>query len=1115
MLNIYRGRETVDKEKFIYSRIKEIGGRTIVIVPDQYTLVAEKQALKKLESKVLLDIEILSLSRLGSRLLSESGKDRKTLLNKYGRHMLVSKILRNENDNLDAFKGMHGRENFVAAVNNFISKAKQYEVKPNSITDLLSKAESETALQRKLKDLNLVYEKYEEAIADKYTDVEDLIAMYREAALESELIAASHIWIYGFDSFTPRNLSFIAALISRAKSCNVFLTWDENSRDEDLFRLSGIVTAELVKAAEEAGSKYSVTDLGEEEYKTFAANKRAAGIATLEKELFSVGITPKKGAAACEGISIVKCGTPYAEAEAAASHVRTLLQEKNYHLNDMLIVCNDQSERGGLIKRIFQEYGLEIFDDKKRRVASSAIAVFISSFLCAVIYRYRAEDIMRAIKTGLIDISRDEIALLEQYAYRFRVRGNMWKKPFERGEYMRRYRDGGLEKVERVRQKVVAPFIAFEEINKNSKTYGEFIRAFKKFLMEDLQIVKRMDDLSAAQREIGAFDVAEETAQLWEIILATFSQIEEIMDDTEFDVKEFSDLLSAGLSQIEVGVLPPSADDMLLGTMQRTRAGDVKAVIVMGANDGILPLSPSDDILFSKEEMAELEGKGITFGSDLDVKRMEEDLALYRCLFKPEEDLWISYSTSDTSGGALQPSEIIAVIKKIFKDIKEETDPNLSEEILPRLGGETNTFRRYSEAMRELKLGLDIDPGWEVVSEWLESCDEKSGRNMLASFRENLEFENVQEPIGKEIAAALHGEAYSPSELETYSRCPYQHFVSYGLNAEEEKVDEVAGREIGNFYHGTLERFAAELTDKNLWDSITKEDAEKMIDAFSDEWATNYNDGLFKVSGAEKYLLRRAVNSCKFFAWTLVEQARSGEIKDSRYEVKFGRWGESGDGRGRLEPITRTLSDGRKVFIEGRIDRLDTLKSDRVKVIDYKTGNMKFDVNGVKAGYMLQLMLYLEAAREEKRKPAGVFYFLIQEPRVDVDRIVDDSGASELEENIRSKSQMDGIVVDKDEVIREIAGDFEGTSSVIKLTKTKTTGGFDKRCEKYLISDEVLDGLQSEVKTMTTKLCEEILSGRIELGPKQGKKVDPCKYCQYHSICNFDRSFSGCSYEYV
>ena len=176
---------------------------------------------------------------------------------------------------------------------------------------------------------------------------------------------------------------------------------------------------------------------------------------------------------------------------------------------------------------------------------------------------------------------------------------------------------------------------------------------------------------------------------------------------------------------------------------------------------------------------------------------------------------------------------------------------------------------------------------------------------------------------------------------------------------------------------------------------------------------------------------------------------------------------------------------------------------------------MKFDVNGVKAGYMLQLMLYLEAAREEKRKPAGVFYFLIQEPRVDVDRIVDDSGASELEENIRNKSQMDGIVVDKDEVIREIAGEFEGTSSVIKLTKTKTTGGFDKRCEKYLISDEALDGLQSEVKTMTTKLCEEILSGRIELRPKQGKKVDPCKYCQYHSICNFDRSFSGCSYDYV
>ena len=292
MLNIYRGRETVDKEKFIYGKIKELGGRNLVLVPDQYTLVAEKQALSRLGAKVLLDIEILSLSRLGSRLLAESGSDKKTVINRYGRHMLISKILRDENESLDAFKGMWGRENFVAAVNDFISNAKQYEVSPEEISELLIKKVGDgasdgsgngaNALQRKLRDINFVYEKYEDALEGKYTDAEDLISMYEEAARESNLIASSNIWIYGFDSFTPKNLSFIAALIARAKSVNVFLTWDKNVRDEDLFRLSAAVSGELVGVAEEVGSHCSIIDLGEDDQKRYAATQRAPGIASAQ-----------------------------------------------------------------------------------------------------------------------------------------------------------------------------------------------------------------------------------------------------------------------------------------------------------------------------------------------------------------------------------------------------------------------------------------------------------------------------------------------------------------------------------------------------------------------------------------------------------------------------------------------------------------------------------------------------------------------------------------------------------------------------------------------------------------------------------------------------------------
>ena len=69
MLNIYRSRESLDKESFIYGKIKESRKETLVIVPDQYTLVAEQQAMNRMDTDVLLDVEISAISKFGSNVL--------------------------------------------------------------------------------------------------------------------------------------------------------------------------------------------------------------------------------------------------------------------------------------------------------------------------------------------------------------------------------------------------------------------------------------------------------------------------------------------------------------------------------------------------------------------------------------------------------------------------------------------------------------------------------------------------------------------------------------------------------------------------------------------------------------------------------------------------------------------------------------------------------------------------------------------------------------------------------------------------------------------------------------------------------------------------------------
>ncbi|MBR4019742.1 MAG: hypothetical protein IKI99_00345, partial [Firmicutes bacterium] len=289
MLNIYYGRESVDKEKFIYEKIAEKQGRTRVIVPDQYTLEAEKQAFRLLHTQGLLDIEIISMSRLGSRLLSQQGGDRKTFIDKYGRHMLLARIARDCKEELQVFGSSMEKPSFLEMTNNFISEMKQYEVTPSDLEVMRDDLEEGSLLYRKLKDLQYIYEKYEEVIDGKYTDAEDLISLYTERISQSQDIRESEIWVYGFDSFAPKALSVLGNLMATAKDFHLFLTCDDNCVDEELFQLPHIVMGKLQAQADAFGVQCRIRKVGS----GYEVTNRAPAMAAIERQLYGAYIKPE------------------------------------------------------------------------------------------------------------------------------------------------------------------------------------------------------------------------------------------------------------------------------------------------------------------------------------------------------------------------------------------------------------------------------------------------------------------------------------------------------------------------------------------------------------------------------------------------------------------------------------------------------------------------------------------------------------------------------------------------------------------------------------------------------------------------------------------------------
>lgn len=1097
MLKIFYGRESIDKERFIYKEIGESGKRTLVIVPDQYTLEAEKRAFDVLGAEALMDIEIISLSRLGFKVLTETGGGRQTFIDKYGRHMLLSSIAAEYDDKLQVFRGSLRKTSFIEMANNFISEMKQYDVSPEDLAEMGRGVEQGCLLQRKLSDLQLIFSAYEERIKGKYTDAEDYIDLYMSKIPESSLIRESDIWVYGFDSFAPKSESVLGQLMVSAANVNVFLTGDRDCGDQDLFLLTEIVMENLEKRAASLGVSSSRRQIDS----GFDTPGKSPAVSFLERELFSVA---GRRSDENRGITVVKAANMYSEAESAASFILHLLRDCGLRYRDIVIICNDQEVRGSVIGRVFEEYEIPLFDDRKRSIMNSPIAVFVLALLETAVGGYRTSDIFRTLKTGFSGLSDEETEALENYGIKYRIRGNMWKSAFVRGGM--EYGEDGLAELEALRQKAMELFLPVEKLCRESGSVGDFLGGYYDYLTEQTGLADSILSLADRQQEQGFLDLAEETVQIWNKIVDLFDQAEELAGEEKFVGEDFILLISAGMEQMEVGVLPPTSDDILMGTMQRTRSGQVRAMVVIGANEGLLPADGTEEGLFTVDELDFLAEKGRQLCKVDRIRVMEEKLAIYRNLSKPTDYLWISYSASDEEGREIRPSEIIELLHRTFPSLQEEKDVLNEGNMDKFIGGRTNTLRHLTHALQQAEKGETIDSRWKAVVSWYRT---NYSEDLDRVFR-GLAFTNEQKPLPEKLTRLLYrrdsGEqlVLSPSRLERFSRCPFAHYIAYGLHPDERRIFEAAGREIGDLYHRCLMEVSEKLNRENAWETVTPEECRNYVSLIIQREAAVYREGVFQFGGEERYKVRRIEDTCFQVCWALVEQIRAGKIKESRYEVPFGKNCE-------IPPVEVNIG-GENVSIEGKIDRLDILEEDRVKIIDYKTGKENFNIYEARGGYRLQLMLYLKAAQEGSRKPAGVFYFLIRDPRVELNG-AEEKISEKISKEMRKSFRLNGIMVDDCRVIRDIAGEFQGFSDIVPLRSGKD--GVKGTSDGFLLTEDEFSELQQAVDHQVKKLCEQLAKGRIAIAPKKTDRESACTYCSYRSICRFDPEFPGCSYEII
>lgn len=1065
----------------------------ILLVPEQYTLQAERDLINKLNLPGIMRVEVLSFTRLAGRVLSEVGGLTRTMLNEQGKHMVLRKLVDSNRKDLTLYSKTASQDGFIAKLSQLIAELKSQDIAPQDLRTCRT-GEREQLLGQKIDDIALLYEQFDRYLQGRYLDSEDYLRLLQERINDSSLVKNARIWLDSFTTFSPRSLKILDRLMPLVRGITVCLTLDPSSRprDRELFTSS----QRSLKKIRQMAVQHNLGEEFEVLAGTPNGRKRSPALEHLERELFVFPARPYPEAT--DSVEIFAAANLASEVEFAAGQIFLMAREKNWRWSDMAVVCNDMSHYGGLIKRIFNEYGIPVFMDRKRDIMNTPLIRFLLASGEVIRKGYRHNDMFTLLKSGLSGLDDDAIEQLENTALQFGISGPAWKQSFALPDDMPR------EELNQWRENLIKPLLELEQAWTDSTTVQDYCRSHFRFL-QSVGLLSRLEAWMAVMDEAGRYDIVRENSQIWNIVLEIFDQMVEILGDQKVNLREYLSILESGCASLEVGIIPTTIDQVLVGSIQRTKSQDIQALLVLGANDGIIPSGGEEEGLLSETEKQKLQAMGLELDFEYRQQIAEENLLIYAAFSKPFQHLGISYALADGEGRSMRPSILIERLQKMLPGLTIKSDVVKHRDYeLHQISTPASTFKYLVENMRQHQDGKPIQDFWADVYNWYEAQDEWGPK--LELLRTGLTHRNQIDSIGADKARRLYNQPLSSSvsRIEQYVKCPFAHFVRYGLNPQERRIFEVTPPDIGELYHHSLLGFAQHLQRENRdWLCLQREEAERIMDTVMDELIPQQGHGIFTSTARYRQLVQRLKRIGRRTIWVLTEHLQRGEFRPLGYEVSFGPGGP-------LPAIEVELGSGDRLYLRGRIDRVDLFTADEasyVKIIDYKSGSQELRLSDIYYGLTLQLLIYLQAVLasspglgEKEFKPGGIFYFRIDDPMIEsAERL-----REIIDQEIAKRFKMKGLVVRDLEIIRRMDDQLISTGSTDILPVALNGSGEFSKKSSALTEPEFSDLLRY-VERLLGRIGSEIMSGRIRIEPVRNRRQPACSYCDFESICQFDR----------
>ncbi|MEY4385706.1 MAG: ATP-dependent helicase/deoxyribonuclease subunit [Verrucomicrobiota bacterium] len=1031
-------------------------------------------------------LQILSFERLAAFVFAQLGRPLPESLSEEGRIMVLRALLAKHHQDLKIFRASARLTGFAGQLSSLLRELQRSRVTPRRLIELCARVKHASRLDDKLQDLSRLLGAYEEWLASRRAHghsledtnrLPDLAAeALRQTTANGQSLRFGALWLDGFAEMTPQEIELLAALAPHCESMTLAFCLasvpDADPSWISPWAIVGRTFGRCREALRTLPTSVEVLPRSLEQGRFAEAPALAALECALAGSACSTQADPSADGSAST-IRLVSCPNAEAEATFAAREILHHAQAGG-RFRDCAVLVRSLTGYQDILRRVFSRYDIPFFLDDRQPVTHHPVAELTRYALRTVVYDWRHEDWFGALKTGLVGVTDEAVDALENEALRFGWQGKVWREPLTLSP----------EDLERVRQIVVPPF---EELGRrlwsdgDSLTGAQMAEALRE-LWAVLKVEAQLEQWAERAKELGIDRTTHDT--VWAQLNDWLANVELAFDDEALPLRDWLPILEAGLAELSAGAVPPSLDQVLVGSIDRSRNPDLQRVFVLGVNEGVFPEPPAPGPLLSEVDRLELEAHGVTLSANQRLQLGHERYFGYIAFTRARRGLAVTWSRADADGGELNPSPFVAAIQRALPELKVETFSEAA-------WGEAVHARELEVPILTTKLAATQLGGNEdfapLIERWQQAQSVMSATQLSAP-----------------VAAALYGKELrtSVSALEQFLGCPFHYISARALRAEEREEFEPDIRQKGSFQHEVMELFHRRIQDsKRTWRELTPAEARLLVRSIGAELIPTFGNGLFNADDTARFTAMALLENLERLVETLIGWAPQYAFDPARVEVSFGL-PEAELPAWRLE-----LANGRKLVLRGRIDRVDLCRTPEgealLVICDYKSSGKKMDAVKMANGLEIQLLAYLAALTQmpeagvlfgvDRLTPAGVFYIPL---RGKVGSAGTRSEAAAATADFQHLGRFDGVR------LQQFDGSGAAKGEQFKYS-IKKDGSFGARGNEALPPGE-FPKLLTQIEAKLRETGESIFSGEADVSPYRLKREIACDRCAYRSVCRFD-----------